>query len=98
MLSGAECVLQEVRALKKEQAQVDAMGDGPDKDFHRQRLINELYRASGEAKTGEVLKHIISLQEAGKIPMIMCSKDVVAAQTHSRSLESRTASSSGVQK
>ena len=58
-----------MRALKKEQAQADAMRDGPDKDFHRQRLINELYRASGEAKTGEVLKHIISLQEAGKVLM-----------------------------
>ncbi|KAK9866883.1 hypothetical protein WJX84_007577 [Apatococcus fuscideae] len=62
--------LKEVRALKKEQAQVDAMDDGPDKDFHGERVINELYRASGEAKAAEVLKHVISLQEAGQKQLV----------------------------
>lgn len=65
-------VLQEVRALKKEQARIDTWEESPAKACERQRIINALYEASGQAKHGEVLKHIISLQEAGRHLMSSC--------------------------
>ena len=58
--------LQEVRAIQKEQAEVDKLDSGHAKDFERQRLIGELYRASGEAKHAEVLKHVMAIHEAGE--------------------------------
>ncbi len=59
--------VQDVRALQKEQLEVDKMDDGLAKDLEKRRLIGELYRASGEAKHAEVLKHIQAIHDSGQL-------------------------------